>query len=383
MVMQEQQVQEEKDPTAGRGQPRSEGDSIAAAGSNAPSASTAAPELASASAGGGPAPGDGDGTAQAGGGGDGENIPPADPKPDPLKDVTRTVALADVMKPIAAATEDLHSKAPDKAKARDAITKAYAKAYPELLAKYHAADASFLRTAIDMKVALEDWIKRLLKKIDPKGAVAAALAERAQVRSGLNATMGRYERQRADAQARTKWWADRFADWSSPDARIAALIVDPAKIDKLNADINNNLNADAAILSFWFEVAPKHLQVRPKALDPELETEPELKKQITDLKKQITDLKNAIGPDTDIAKWLDPGVIRSDGSIYLIDPSNLETRRQVVLAHWKAVAEAQATAEADYKLSPDDAATLKQRWDKLKDDGWLKDLKSALGKPAA
>ena len=53
-----------------------------------------------------------------------------------------------------------------------------------------------------------------------------------------------------------------------------------------------------------------------------------------------------------------------------------------MLAGWKGAAERQATAEADYKLRPDDAGALKQRWDKLKDDGWLKRPK-ALEKPAA
>jgi hypothetical protein len=138
-------------------------------------------------------------------------------------------------------------------------------------------------------------------------------------------------------------------------------MLDPAKIDKLNADINNDLNADAAILTFWFEYAPKHLQLRRDALNND------------DLQAQIDRLKAAVG--SDLAKQLDPGGQRQE--------DDLETHRDDVLESWKNAADQQADAEAAYKLRPDDAATLKQRWDKLKDDGWLKDVKSALEKPAA
>ena len=52
-----------------------------------------------------------------------------------------------------------------------------------------------------------------------------------------------------------------------------------------------------------------------------------------------------------------------------------------MLAGWKGAAERQAAAEADYKLRPDDAGALKQRWDKLKDDGWLKQAKIGAREP--
>ncbi|WBY07645.1 hypothetical protein PIB19_20425 [Sphingomonas sp. 7/4-4] len=39
---------------------------------------------------------------------------------------------------------------------------------------------------------------------------------------------------------------------------------------------------------------------------------------------------------------------------------------------------ARAAAEADFKIDPDDAATLKQRWSTLKDDIWIKSAKALL-----
>ena len=362
--------QEEKDPTAGKGQPRSEGEGVARP---EPSAGGAAAEQRSRPSMSAEAGGDG-------GAGDGGNAAAAaadDPEPaDQLAEIAESVALAEVMKPVATATEDLYATAPDKVKARRAIVDDYAKALSippgDLLAKYEAADRRFVRTAQDMAEALEGWIERLLTDAGGTSAVARALGERAQVRSRLAALTGGRDGTRLLAQAETKWWADRFADWSAPGARMSALVADYAgKIEKLNADINNDINADLAIFSFWFEIAPKHLQLRNEPLDDEV------------IEKQIDDLKTALGPDSDLAAQFELGSARADGSLYLIPADALEQRRRDVLAGWKGAAERQATAEADYKLRPDDAGALKQRWDKLKDDGWLKQAKSALEKPAA
>jgi hypothetical protein len=369
---QERPGQEEKDPTAGKGHPRSEGEDVARPGPDAGGAAAQPRSRTSAEAG-------GDGGAGAGGN---NAAAPADaPADDPepaveLAEIAESVALAEVMKPVATATEDLYATAPDKVKARRAIVDDYAKALStppgDLLAKYEAADRRFVRTAQDMSETLEDWIERVLTDAGGTSAVAKALRERAQLRSRLTALTGGREAARLLAQAETKWWADRFADWSAPGAKMSALIADYAgKIEKLNADINNDINADLAIFSFWFEIAPKHLQLRNTPLDDDV------------IEKQIDDLKTALGPDSDLASQFEPGSARQDGSLYLIPADELEQRRRDVLAGWKGAAERQATAEADYKLRPDDAGALKQRWDKLKDDGWLKQAKSALEKPAA
>ena len=176
-----------------------------------------------------------------------------DPEPaEQLAEIAESVALAEVMKPVATATEDLYATAPDKVKARRAIVDDYAKALStppgDLLAKYEAAHRRFVRTAQDMAETLEDWIERLLTDAGGTSAVARALRERAQVRSRVAALTGGREAARLLAQAETKWWADRFADWSAPGAKMSALVTDYAgKIEKLNADINNDINADLAI----------------------------------------------------------------------------------------------------------------------------------------
>ncbi|HJW77376.1 MAG TPA: hypothetical protein VJ526_02255 [Beijerinckiaceae bacterium] len=364
--------QEEKDPTAGKGQPRSEGEGVARPGSDAGGAAAQPRARTSAEAG-----GDGGGGAGAGGNNAADAAAADDPEPaEQLAEIAESVALAEVMKPVATATEDLYATAPDKVKARRAIVDDYAKALStppgDLLAKYDAADRRFVRTAQDMAETLEGWIERLLTDAGGTSAVARALRERAQLRSRVAALTGGREGARLLAQAETKWWADRFADWSAPGAKMSALVADYAgKIEKLNADINNDINADLAIFSFWFEIAPKHLQLRNEPLDDEV------------IEKQIDDLKTALGPDSDLAAQFELGSARQDGSLYLIPADALEQRRRDVLAGWKGAAERQATAEADYKLRPDDAGALKQRWDKLKDDGWLKQAKSALEKPAA
>ena len=364
--------QEEKDPTAGKGQPRSEGEGVARPGSDAGGAAAQPRARTSAEAG-----GDGGGGAGAGGNNAADAAAADDPEPaEQLAEIAESVALAEVMKPVATATEDLYATAPDKVKARRAIVDDYAKALStppgDLLAKYDAADRRFVRTAQDMAETLEGWIERLLTDAGGTSAVARALGERAQLRARLKALTGGRESARLLAQAETKWWADRFADWSAPGAKMSALVADYAgKIEKLNADTNNDINADLAIFSFWFEIAPKHLQLRNEPLDDDV------------IEKQIDDLKTALGPGSDLAAQFELGSARSDGSLYLIPADALEQRRRDVLAGWKGAAERQATAEADYKLRPDDAGALKQRWDKLKDDGWLKQAKSALEKPAA
>ena len=363
--------QEEKDPTAGKGQPRSEGEGVARPGSDAGGAAAQQRARTSAEAGADGGAGATPATMLA------ADAPADDPEPAAqLAQIAESVALAEVMKPVATATEDLYATAPDKVKARRAIVDDYAKALStppgDLLAKYEVAHRRFVRTAQDMAETLEGWIERLLKDAGGTSAVARALGERAQLRSRLAALTGGREGARLLAQAETKWWADRFADWSAPvDEDVGAgrgLRRQDRKAQRRHQQRHQRRSGD---LSFWFEIAPKHLQLRNEPLDDEV------------IEKQIDDLKTALGPDSDLAAQFELGSARQDGSLYLIPADALEQRRRDVLAGWKGAAERQATAEADYKLRPDDAGALKQRWDKLKDDGWLKQAKSALEKPAA
>src|SRR5207237_503118 len=92
---------------------------------------------------------------------------------------------------------------------------------------------------------------------DPQPATALPLA----------ATLGAREKARNAAVDASKDWAARFADWAAPGDTIDKLVsAYLGQIDKLNADINNEVAADTAILSFWAEIAPRHLQVSDVAL---------------------------------------------------------------------------------------------------------------------
>src|SRR5215207_9545318 len=116
--------QEEKDPTAGKGQPRSEGEGVARPGPDAGGAAAQPGARTSAEA-------DGDGGVGAGGtnAAAAAHAPADDPEPaEQLAEIAESVALAEVMKPVATATEDLYATAPDKVKARRAIVDDYANA---------------------------------------------------------------------------------------------------------------------------------------------------------------------------------------------------------------------------------------------------------------
>ncbi len=177
--------------------------------------------------------------------------------------------------------------------------------------------------------------------------------------------MGELERARADAQATTKTWAARYADWSAPIDKITAQIGQYAdKIDKLNADINNDINRFTAITSFWFEIAPKHLQLLPD-LD-------------TTVQKTVDKVAAKLAGYPDLKDLLTIGAKRndSDGSLYVVaTAADAAAKRADVLGEWQTAAAAQADAEATFKLAPDDIASSKQRFDTLKDGGWVTEAK--------
>lgn len=180
--------------------------------------------------------------------------------------------------------------------------------------------------------------------------------------------MGPNEKARADAQAATKKWAARYADWSAPVDKTTAQIGQYAdKIDKLNADINNEVKPYAAVTTFWLVVAPLHLQLAPE-LDANVQT-------------AVDKVATELGKYPGFADFLKIGGLRTDGSLYFVRDRNLapdaaEAKRKWVLDKWKAAAVTQAEAEAKFKTAPDDLAAYKQRWDKLKDDAWIAEAKT-------
>lgn len=288
---------------------------------------------------------------------------------DPMEALAKSLALAEAMKPLEKPTADIYSQVPDKIAARAAIEKAYTDATAAggaLKIKFDEARKAFDRTASDMDRDgwLDSWIAGPL---GPKGVVRQLLAERKRLDEKLAPAAGELEKARDEAQAKTQRWAAWFADWSTPVEKMTALIGQYAdKIEKLNGDINNDNARDSALLSFWFEVAPKHLQLAPSLGDPVKAVVAKVAAALDDypdLKGQLT-----IGPDRG----------DDDGSLYLIPAYKLAAKRTAVLAKWSEAATEQAKAEAAFKLAPDDAGTLKQAFEKLKGDAWIAEAKKKL-----
>jgi hypothetical protein len=320
---------------------------------------------------------------------------PNDPKPEKqLWKMKWQRALADANKPIEAAAEAIWSSDPDKVKARTAIEQAYRAAaregsdrHPEgeLHVRYRKADEKFVDAANDMLRSghgrdegrdshLERWIRTNLTS--GTAPVRAKLRERQQVATRLTKRLGPRERARQDAIDTTKRWEKAFARWSSPDKEIGAQIASYFdRIDQLNADINTNNNRDQAIFSFWFEVAPSHLQLREDKVSAANTPGVNL---IMEALKEFPELKDIFKSGND----------RKDGSLYLLEPhpdpvqdNRLRDKRREILKGWQDSAADQAKAEADYSTRPDAAADLKPRHDKLKDDGWVKSTKEVLATP--
>lgn len=311
-----------------------------------------------------------------------------------LFEMKRQRALADINKPIEPAAEAIWSMEPDKVKARAAVEEAYRKAARtgtdrdsegELRARYRAVDDKFNNAAADM-LRVRDYPERsraresgetaqLVRWIDTcltgdNARVRTVLRQRKQVAERLTETLGERERRRQGAAEVTKRWETAFARWSAPDKEIAAMIASYAdRIDQLNADINTGNNRDQAIFSFWFEVAPVHLQLRPKPVTPD--NTPGVGLIREELSKEFPDFEDVF----------ESGVKRNDGSLYLIDPEGLAGKRRDVLKEWQEAAADQARAEAAYTTRPDSAGDLRPRHDKLKGDGWIKGTREALAAP--
>jgi hypothetical protein len=286
---------------------------------------------------------------------------------DEMKNIAEALARAEAMKPLEGPITDVYSPAEDKKAALKKLRDAYAAAITKdgpLRTKFDAARKSFDRAATDMNCgsgsALDKWLEYAF---GANGPYKTLLDWREVLKSKVAPQMGPKEQARAEAQAETKKWAARYADWSAPVDKITAQIGQYAdKIDKLNADINNEVNRNVAMTTFWFEVATRHLQLESKL-------SAEVKAAVDKVAAKLTSY-------SDLKEILKLGNERADESLYLVATADeAEAKRRTVLVKWKAAAEKQAEAEADFKLNPDDLATYKTRWDKLKDDAWIAEAK--------
>jgi hypothetical protein len=290
--------------------------------------------------------------------------PPGDWGNDPQRVIATQLALADAMKPIEAAAADLY--AVDRQAARDAIADKYAKAVApggDLRRKLDAANANFNETAGFMVDALDEWVKKVAT-----GPLHQLLATRAKTKTDLDAGLGARERARGAAQEDAKAWGARFADWSAPADTITKIVASYAdQINKLDLEINGGNAPDAAILGFWFEVAPKHLSgFRRNAVGRRQDCAGQGQERSRPSRLRRSRCLARSGDGTQRrGRLCDP-------------PADLPAKRADVLTKWKDAAVVRAAAEADFKIGPDDAATLKQRWSTLKDDIWIKGAKALL-----
>lgn len=284
-------------------------------------------------------------------------------KNEQIKEIAKALARAEAMKPLEGPITDVYSDADDKKAARQKLKDAYAAAIAKdgpLRAKFDAAKKSFDRAATDMNrgngSVLDSWLEYAFGADGPFGKL---LDEREALKPKFTEPGGPNQKDRAEKEAAVKKWAARYADWSAPVDRITAQIARYAeKIDKLNADINNEVNLNASMTTFWFEVAPLHLQLESAFA--------------AGVKDAVDKAAAKLAKYSDLKGILKIGPERDDESLYLVATADdAENKRRAVLDKWKAAAEAQADAEAAFKLKPDDLATFKLRWDKLKDDAWV------------
>lgn len=300
---------------------------------------------------------------------------PVPPPPTPaelLAKMAKDLAIAEARKPLEGPFSDVYAPTTDKLAARKKLHDAYADAAAAsgpLKTRFDTAKKSFNRSVLDMAAvpaggtsALDAWLKFAF---DAPGELKNLLTDRKDLAAKVTAPAGPLEQARTNAQAATKAWAARYTDWSAPVDKITAQIGQYAdKIDKLNADINNEVNRMGAMTSFWFEVAPRHLQLAPD-ID-------------AGVKAAVDKVAAKLAGYGDLKDLLTIGGTRfaNDGSLYFVaDADTAASNREKVLEIWNDKAVAQAKAEAAFKLAPDDIASSKQRYDKLKNDGWIAEAK--------
>jgi hypothetical protein len=303
-----------------------------------------------------------------------------DDQPDPrLVAFKRDAARAKAAEPLQPAAESLLSNEPEKVAARTAIETGYAAVAGvdpagSLRQRYREKDRAFRGAAQDLlattggrRSRLEKWIDRNLLR--PGAPLRALLGERQQVANRLRERAGTRELAYSDAQAGTAKAAEAWDDWSKPVETIGKIIDSYGdRIEILKDEANDRATADRSIFQLWFEVAPKHLQLRRNPVDEQNAP-------------GIDMLRNALSDFPDVAARLDRAEDRGDGSLYLVDPAQLGQKRDEALTRWKDAATAEADAAVAYELGKDSAADLKSRDDKLKGDLWLVRAAELLTRP--
>jgi hypothetical protein len=316
--------------------------------------------------------------------------PPAPPGDDPdlrpmIKALALSSATAEAEKAIAGPTEDLWSDDPEKEKARNAVIQAYDKATArnpdgDLRVKYSTAWKKFEAAATDLtrkaqnepKSRLQRWLD---DQLAPGKPLYNLLAERRQLQIRFDARAGERELKQRVAQWQSTHWAANFKDWSDPVASIGSLIGTSADdIDRLNSDIANDVNADYAIYQLWMEVAPRLVQ-----LNPDTDAVGRLP-GMADVKQALAFLGN----DDRHVQGLQTAAAaeRASNGVYLIDATHLLEKQRETLEAWKKKVDEQASAQSEYTLRPDDAASLKARLDAFEQSESEK-VKKILSDPTA
>lgn len=285
--------------------------------------------------------------------------PPADDDKvdEALRKPSIAVAEAELIKPKIA--EDL-AFAQGHATVRPEIVAAYTKALSDGLKSDHkAAQEAFKTIAADLvrkdekgKSPLEKWINTWLG--DPKTGIAAQFERERQVEKRLIARSGPRECALRRAEEASARWKQAHENWKAPGAKIKA-IVDSYKdqLPKLACEIHRG--DGFAIYLFWFELAPKHLGLCGEAIDD-------------NNAPGVTLLREALAAYPARRTRLSSAFELNQGGLFRIDPDKLDKHREGILDKWGSALKAQAEAEVEFKLRPDDAASLKARLTKLAAD---------------
>ena len=293
-----------------------------------------------------------------------DGISPCPPLPNPTDDdpvvgdgllnLQIEIATNEALKPVMAEKLAFQQGQPDERKA------AYDKVLSDGLSDdYKKADEGFRKLAAELIRAadgkpsqLDAWISKWLGNTN--AGIAKLFDEQRQVGLRLFARGGPRECAYRQAEQAARQAKLAYENWKAPGAKIKAILDSyKDKLPKLACDLRDD-KADA-IYQFWFDIAPKHLGLRPDAVSK----------------------SNAPGIDKICAalaayparrRVLASASERNDGGLFLIDPDDLHDRQEKVLGAWEAAVQAEAKAKVNFDLRPDDAATLKARLAKLAAD---------------
>ncbi|HYJ81698.1 MAG TPA: hypothetical protein VEW26_02510 [Allosphingosinicella sp.] len=289
--------------------------------------------------------------------------PPPPSVPDPtaiLREIKRAALRADLLKQVAAATEDLYSTDPARQKARAAAQASYEKAYGTadkgLHRDHQQAGKSLGVMAAKMESDLQTWIDAYLAQGKP---IHALLKARADAAAAAKPAGGQRESARDAAAARTRKWAAASAAWGNAASGIDLKYA--GEIPKLYDDVDD---LAYSTYRFWFEIVPKHLQYSGVSVGE------------NDL-KGIGLIRAAVSGLGGLESQFKAGSERNDGGIYLIDPGHLLEHRKEIRQKWEDAATAQVDCELAYQMDPDDFAALRKKSEQL-DKQFDEDARAAI-----